>query len=227
MAGTLRLVFLALVSLISSGAMGSAAKEPLISREAVDLLVYFEVTSERVYQKRYLRPICPLCTRTASGPTIGIGYDLGHMPPHVITRDWVDHPQVQHLPRASGYKGQAAISVTQELQFIITPYDLAYVVFIHTSVEEYYRVALRAFGPEFNNLHPNARGALVSLVYNRGGNVNCSTASRREMCNIARHGVPNHDYEYIAAQIRSMKRLWSDQGLITRREREAVLVLKR
>lgn len=237
MVGTFRLVFLAFVSLISEG-VGSfepeqvqtepvQAQELLISREAIDLLIHFEVTSEAVYNRLYLRPICPLCTRTVSGVTIGIGYDLGHAPKHVIVQDWSSHPQVEHLPRAVGYRGVDAIPITRELQFIITPYDLAYNVFINTSVNEYYRVALRAFGPEFNNLHPNARGALVSLVYNRGGGTNCSTASRREMCNIARQGVPNHDYEYIAAQIRSMKRLWSDRGLQIRRDKEADLVLKR
>jgi hypothetical protein len=190
-------------------------------------LIYFEVSSESVYNKRYLRPICPLCASTVSGVTIGIGYDLGHAPKAAILQDWRSHPQVSELPRAVGYRGVDAIPVTRELQFIITPYDLAYNVFINTSVNEYYRVALRAFGPEFNNLHPNARGALVSLVYNRGGGTNCSTASRREMCNIAKTGVPNHDYAYIAAQIRSMKRLWSDRGLRVRRDMEADLVLKR
>lgn len=205
-----------------------AAPEPaLISPEALDLLIKFEVSSPQLYQQRYTRPICPLCSTTQSGVTIGIGYDLGQQPKPVIRSDWAEHPQVSLLPRASGVRGSQAISLTQELQSVVTPYDLAYDVFLDTSVVEYYRVAVRAFGSEFNNLHPNARGALVSVVYNRGGNTNCNTDSRREMCNIAKIGVPNHDYAYIAGEIRSMKRLWSDKGLRDRRDREAELVLKR
>lgn len=199
----------------------------LISPEALDLLIKFEVSSPQLYQQRYTRPICPLCTTTQSGVTIGIGYDLGQQPKPVIRSDWAEHPQVSLLPRASGVHGSRAISLTQELQSVVTPYELAYDVFADTSVVEYYRIALRAFGSEFNNLHPNARGALVSVVYNRGGNTNCNTDSRREMCNIARIGVPNHDYVYIAGEIRSMKRLWSDKGLRDRRDQEAELVLKR
>lgn len=213
-------VLLAVVSLTTKA-------EELISRQAVDLIVRFEVSSQAVYAARYSHPICPLCDRTQSGPTIGIGYDLGHQPVSVILLDWEDHPQVGLLPQASGVRGVKAIPLTRSMREVHTPYDLAYQVFIDTTINTYYRVALRSFGPEFNNLHPNARGALLSLVYNRGGNVNCNTLARKEMCNIAVHGVPNHDYIYIAAQIRAMKRLWSIKGLRDRRDLEADLVLKR
>lgn len=204
-----------------------APVEPLISAQAVDLLIYFEVSGEAVYRAKYQRPICPLCDSTQSGPTIGIGYDLGQKPASAIRADWIEHPQMEHLLRASGVKGKAAIPVTNTLSFVVTPYPLAYQVFEDTSIVEYYRVARRAFGPEFVNLHPNAKGALVSVVYNRGGSTSCTLASRAEMCKLANECVPSHNYECIADQIRSMKRLWTNKGLRDRRDMEADLVLRR
>ena len=73
-------------------------------------------------------------------------------------------------------------------------------------------------------LPPDAQAALLSIVYNRGASL--TGDSRREMKNIVPL-VSNKDLRGIAAEIRSMKRLWTTpatRGLITRREKEAVLV---
>ena len=203
----------------------SVFSEPLVSLLSIDMIIGFEIFSPARYERRYTRPVCPLCDTTMSGVTIGIGYDLGHQPASAIRQDWDIHPNVDELALAAGYKGRAAIPVTASMQHIVTPYPMAYDVFHRSTVKHYYRIALRSFGPEYNNLHPHVRGALLSLVINRGGNVNCRTRSREEMCNIARHGVPNHDYPYIASQIRAMKRLWNDRGLQRRRDKEADLVM--
>jgi GH24 family phage-related lysozyme (muramidase) len=74
-------------------------------------------------------------------------------------------------------------------------------------------------------LRPNACGAILSLVYNRG----TSTVgdSRREMKVLQKQCIPNTDYACIAEQIRSMTRLWrgtvNENGLTARREAEAIL----
>jgi GH24 family phage-related lysozyme (muramidase) len=73
-------------------------------------------------------------------------------------------------------------------------------------------------------LHPNAYGAIVSLVFNRGTSL--VGDKRLEMRNI-RVLVPKKDYSKIAQEFRSMKRLWKGKnlnGLIERREAEAKLV---
>jgi GH24 family phage-related lysozyme (muramidase) len=77
---------------------------------------------------------------------------------------------------------------------------------------------------KWQELHPNAQAALLSLVYNRGTSL--SGARKREMAAI-KDPVAQKKYAGITEQIRSMKRLWKDKGLdglLTRRDDEARLV---
>ena len=82
--------------------------------------------------------------------------------------------------------------------------------------------------PGVDALPEDARGALVSLVYNRGTSmVDNSPEDRRREMRAIRDAVARGDLAEIAAQLRSMKRLWEGQrlgGLIARREEEAQLV---
>ena len=62
----------------------------------------------------------------------------------------------------------------------------------------------------------------MSLVFNRG--MAMKGESRKEMLAI-KGLVPDKNYPAIAAQLRSMKRLWDKtSGLVGRREKEAKLV---
>ena len=61
---------------------------------------------------------------------------------------------------------------------------------------------------------------MLSLVYNRGTDL---TGDRRKEMKAIQPLVIAKDYNGIAAQFRFMKRLWNN-GLVGRREREAVLV---
>lgn len=200
-------------------------KEPLISPESRQMIIYFEVSSRERYERLYSRPICPLCLTTYSGVTIGIGWDLRHQPPFVTTSAWARHPNVSELPRAYNVGGQAAIDLTRQMQHIITPYELAEQVYDETMVVQYYRLASRTFGPNFVSLNPHARGCLVSVVINRGGSL-ANVDSRREMRNIAHIHMPNMNLDGIATEIRNMKRLWNDVGLKRRRDIEADMCLR-
>jgi GH24 family phage-related lysozyme (muramidase) len=77
-------------------------------------------------------------------------------------------------------------------------------------------------------LHPDAQGALVSLVFNRGAAMQGDR--RREMREVrdavASTTLPTEEkLRSIAASILSMKRLWPDTlGLRRRRDAEAKLV---
>jgi hypothetical protein len=96
-------------------------------------------------------------------------------------------------------------------------------VFFALTVPRYYRDTAAAF-PGLERLPADAQGALVSLVFNRGGKM--KGASRSEMRAI-RELVPLGDLRGIAAQLRAMKRLWVGKGLdglVKRREVEAKLV---
>jgi GH24 family phage-related lysozyme (muramidase) len=64
---------------------------------------------------------------------------------------------------------------------------------------------------------------MVSVVFNRG--VALKGASRIEMLNLRELIKAGKDYAKMAAQFRSMKRIWDKtSGLVARREREALLI---
>ena len=213
------------------------ADDRLISQEALDLIVYFEVSGEAYYEKYLSRPICPLCPQTASGVTIGIGYDLGHVSSKQYLAEWNAHPQRDYLLPAIGLTRQQAKDMAQDLQFVYTSYGLASEVFNETTVVNYYRIAARSFGTAFVDAPDNVRGALVSLVYNRGGAMGADTPflldvpkykrdSRWEMRVIRDVCLPHEDWACVARYIREMKRLWpvaTMKGLHLRRDAEADL----
>jgi len=87
--------FLGLAALLSNllsspvaCAQDSATPDPVheteccapLSPAGVELIIDFEAGGRDQYVRRYQRPICPVCTSTASGVTIGLGYDLRHHP---------------------------------------------------------------------------------------------------------------------------------------------------
>ena len=192
-------------------------------RAAAALIIRWEVSSPAYYRQRLELPIWP---GGASGVTWGIGYDGGHQTRAVIVDDWHDHGQVDRLGQTAGITGRSAQSALPRFRDIATPFDHASRVFEERSLVEYERRTERAFRNGFTELRPNACGALISLVYNRGAAM--TGDSRREMRNIRDNCVPKQDYACIAAEIRSMKRLWrgtvNENGLSARREAEAILV---
>lgn len=198
-----------------------AVVKNLVSPAAVDLLVRTEVGSQSMYTRKYERPIWP---GGASGVTLGIGYDLGHMSTDVISDDWRVHPQVTKLPIAAGITGTRAKALTLRMQEVRTTYPLAYEVFATKSLVKYYRITRRSF-PGFENLPANAQGALVSLVYNRGGAM--SGGRRVEMRYIRDVCIPQKSASCVAFQLRKMKSIWKgtdiEAGMNSRREQEAKL----
>ena len=191
-------------------------------RAAAALTLRWEVTSPAFFKKRLRYPIWP---GGASGVTWGIGFDGGHQTRAVIVDDWHDHGEAERLAGSAGITGQSARSVLPRFADIATEFDHASRVFEERSLVEYERRTERAFRDGFTDLRPNACGALISLVYNRGAAM--TGDSRREMRNIRDNCIPKQDYACIASEIRSMKRLWrgtvNENGLSARREAEAIL----
>lgn len=191
-------------------------------RAAAALTLRWEVTSPAFFKKRLRYPIWP---GGASGVTWGIGYDGGHQTRAVIVDDWLDHSGAERLGGSAGITGRAAQTALPRFGDIPTEFDHASRVFEERSLVEYERRTERAFRDGFTDLRPNACGALVSLVYNRGTAM--SGDSRREMRNLRDNCIPKQDYACIASEIRSMKRLWrgtvNENGLSARREAEAIL----
>lgn len=204
-----------------------ADEPPLVDPRAVDLIIRWEVGSPDLYTRKYQRPVCPACTSTASGPTIGIGYDLGHATAAAIDLDWAAHPQRPDLHLGLGVTGREAIAITASMQHVVTPYPLAREVFGNASLVKYWRLCRRAFGPEaWDAAPPQVQGALVSVCYNRGGSM--TGGARAEMREIRDIHLPARNWPGVADAIRRMERLWRGtpayNGLKARRDDEANLV---
>ncbi|MES2885312.1 MAG: hypothetical protein V4709_10935 [Pseudomonadota bacterium] len=167
-----------------------------------------------------------------SGITVGHGYDLGYCTKDQFLADWGERlpaPTVQRLLPVIGLTGIRAKNRAPLLSDLRIPKKAAAEVFTLRSVPRMVSDTLLAF-PGVDKLPADAAGALVSLVYNRGGSMKDKPGSdnRREMrairdeCAKAKPAL-----KAMAGQIRSMKRLWQGQGvdgLLRRREAEAVLL---
>lgn len=193
---------------------------PIVS-EAAALIVRWEVSSPQVYTRRYAGVVCP---GGASGPTIGIGSDLGQQTPDTIARDWAEHPDVARLQTASGVVGPGACKAWKTRNADIrTSYSLARDVFAQSTLPRYTAAAARAFHDGWSSLPQPAKDANVSMGYNRGlsmvGDRNREKREIRDDC------VPDADIHCNAAALRSMCRLWVDtpngKGLCARRNDEA------
>ena len=211
---------LALCALIPGPARADSCAVPLAD-EAIALIVEFEVSGQGAYTRRSQWPIWP---GAASGVTIGIGYDLGHQRAATIRQDWHAHAQRERLAGVAGITGQAARQVLATVADIVVPWDHAIDVFRGVSLVEYYRRARRAFGPaHFDAAPPLVRGALVSVVYNRGASM--TGPARVEMRAIRDRCLPAGDAHCVAEQLRDMTRLWRgssiEAGMERRRYAEA------
>jgi GH24 family phage-related lysozyme (muramidase) len=170
-----------------------------------------------------------------SGITIGHGYDLGFESEDRFVKDWtpqIGTATVNELKVAIDKTGAAAERLAQRFRGIHITKAQADAVFFASTLPEYEAETEKAF-PGVDSLPDAVRGALVSLVFNRGTSLD--GPRRREMLEIhnaiqrytGRTAGLATTLEAIAGQIRSMKRLWVGQGLdglLTRRDEEARLV---
>ncbi len=194
----------------------------IISKKAIDFIIGEEVSSATVYNKKYTGLVWP---GGDSGATIGIGYDLGYQSRQSIEQDWIKEVgafQVSILQMFAGVRGEkarVAMFGNKMAAKIDIPFQAAYNVFVKRSLPAYARRAQQVY-PGLNELTPDAAGAIVSLVYNRGTSLE---GSRRVEMKAMVPLVVDKDYAGIAEQLDSMKRLWNN-GLVQRREKEAAMV---
>ena len=195
----------------------------MISKKAIDLIIQHEVGGRAVYEKRYQKPIW---AGGDSGLTIGLGYDIGYVKEAQLFSDWqgLNLNFLNALKRFCGVKGEVVKTMMRgEVLNVIIPYNIAYEVFVKKSIPKYYALTKKIY-PQLDELNEDTRGALVSMVYNRGAKIDGD--SRKEMKAIV-DLVAKKDYEGIAEQIEQSKRLWEGKGLdglVIRREAEADLI---
>lgn len=169
----------------------------------------------------------------ASGITLGYGYDLGYE--KTFAEDWgglLTPAQIKVLRNALGKRGADAKRIARAFGGIKISRDGAMQVFMSKTLPKYEAQTFLAF-PGVEKLPPLAFGALVSLIFNRGGRMDGDRmrekrAIRDAIKAHARGQMPRVEcLRVIAQQLRSMKRLWVGKGLdglLTRREAEAKLV---
>lgn len=213
--------------------------EVKVSKKTIDFIFAEETGGMDWYNKCGAHPNWP---KGSSGITVGAGYDCGYKVPEQIRNDWnglISDQMIRLLQSIAGLKGQkAANALTQNLiKGVFIPYDVAKQQYIKKVIKSEVAVTVSAF-PDSEKLNPDTLGVLTSIVYNRGEGMkdrDPKAQDRREMREI-KALIPSKDYKGIAAQIRSMKRLWDGipdyagdkeqkmSGLVGRREREAVIV---
>jgi GH24 family phage-related lysozyme (muramidase) len=195
----------------------------MISKKAIELIIQHEIGGREVYTRKYQKPIW---AGGDSGLTIGIGYDLGYIKEKDLFSDWVglNLNFLNAMKRFCGVKGEVVKTMMRgEVLNVVIPYNMAYDVFVKKSLPKYYAMTKKIY-PQLDTLNEDTRGALVSMVYNRGAKLDGE--SRKEMKAIVEL-VAKQDYDGIAEQIERSKRLWEGRGLdglVIRRENEADLI---
>jgi len=195
----------------------------MISKRSIDLIIQHEVGGRDVYTKRYQKPIW---AGGESGLTFGIGWDAGYNTEKQLFSDWqgLNLNYLNALKRFCGIKGPVVKTMMRgEVLNVVIPYNMAYDVFVKKSLPKYYAMTKKIY-PQLDSLNEDTRGALVSMVYNRGAKLDGE--SRKEMKAIVEL-VAKQDYDGIAEQIEKSKRLWENRGLdglVIRRENEADLI---
>lgn len=195
----------------------------MISKKSIELIIQHEIGGREVYTRKYQKPIW---AGGESGLTFGIGWDAGYNTEKQLFSDWqgLNLNYLNALKRFCGIKGSVVKTMMRgEVLNVVIPYNMAYDVFVKKSIPKYYAMTKKIY-PQLDSLNEDTRGALVSMVYNRGAKLDGE--SRKEMKAIVEL-VAKQDYDGIAEQIERSKRLWENKGmdgLVIRRESEADLI---
>ena len=195
------------------------------SPKTLDLLLQYEVGGGKSYYEKYLSKFT--WPGGASGPTIAIGVDCAYYSETELSEifSFLPKDQLKQVQGASGKSGEKGKEYTKTLRAsgIVVDWDKALDIFQKLTWPKFTKLAEKTF-PGLLDLHPDAYGAIISLVFNRGTSLKGD--SRKEMVNI-KSLIPKKDYKRIAKEFRNMKRIWIGKnldGLIERRESEAKLI---
>ncbi len=209
-----------------------------ISQQSIELIISWEVAggdpsrSRSEYERRYHRPHWP--GNSASGLTIGIGYDLR------FARKWFEGDWRSRLERlaspSDAYTRLAAQlgrggsrGAERATSDISIPWEDAMAVFEIRRLPHYIEETKAAF-PGVEGLDADVRGALTSVIYNCGrGTGKPFQLLKKQAFEAIRAAVAARDVAGVAAGIRALKRYHDRDpsvaaGLKRRREAEALLV---
>ncbi|MFZ5766374.1 MAG: peptidoglycan-binding protein [Thermodesulfobacteriota bacterium] len=211
---------------------GQPEPYPLLDVDGVALIAREETGGLAYYQQVTRWPHYP---GSASGITIGIGYDLRFNSEDDLRVTWGPHlPQsaLHELIRDIGKRGSKARERELQRLGIEIPFVVAWQLFIDTTLPRFYTETARIY-PSLPHLSPLCRAALVSLVYNRGaGLIGPTRLEMRAIRDILVRAddpalAPSARLTVLAEveeQFVAMQRLWPlGSGLRKRRQAEANL----
>jgi peptidoglycan hydrolase-like protein with peptidoglycan-binding domain len=194
---------------------------PPLTAAGMTFIAREEVSDGATYRRKFQQPCLP---PSPSGITIGIGYDCRFVNRAQLVADWqgvLSTQAIALLEPALGVPGTRALC-DRAAPVTIALGD-AMRVFATRSLPKYFAEACRIY-PAVGDQTLNAaqRTALVSLVYNRGADLDGDR--RREMRTIQQL-LRNGRLADVPAQFESMTRLWRNvaEGLVKRRRAEAKL----
>jgi GH24 family phage-related lysozyme (muramidase) len=195
------------------------------SQKTLDLLLNYEVGGGQRYYEKYLSKFT--WPGGASGPTIAIGVDCAYYTPEELGDifSFLDKNQLSLVKEASNKTGERGKEYTKKLRNtdVTVDWERALNIFETLTWPKFTKLAEKTF-PGLCDLHPDAYGAIISLVFNRGTSL--KGEARKEMVNI-KNLIASKNYKQIAKEFRDMKRIWVGKGLdglLERRESEAKLV---
>lgn len=202
----------------------------MLNDKSLKLIFDFEVGGGENYYNKFLKN--PTWPGEQSGVTIGVGYDAGYVNKTEFTNDWKDLPKetFDRLYRVVGVKGYQAKELARRLKDITIPWELSLKVFMNKTVKKFYDLTQKTF-PNFDKLPEDAKGGLVSLVFNRGAALEGDR--RREMKAIRDIMARTQNFDektlsQIAEEVRKMKRIWIgggiEKGMVRRRDAEAKII---
>lgn len=198
----------------------SLPSTPVLPTPAMDLITNAEVgatqSDHSYYDKEYAKPTYG--GGDDSGVTIAIGVDLSTESSSVITTSWSPYfviDTVNRLAACTAITGNAAKSLVKDLRDISINWNTAIGEFNGYELPNYWALTRRTF-PGFDNLTLNAKGALISTVYNRGASL--SGSSRVDFRNIKKIlSTTPIDYQALAACYThmevTMQSSWQAQGI--------------
>jgi len=190
---------------------------PALGSPGVTFIARLEIGSPKLYRDKYRHPEWP---GEASGITIGIGYDLRFCTREQFEADWAGVPAAAVSRLAPAFRTAGNTALCSSLADLDFPLGLAMKVFINRTLPEFLGKT-RSIYPQVDRLSPARRTALVSLVYNRGTDLD---GDRRREMRAIRDRLAAGDFDSVATEIDAMERLWPPQsGLVKRRHDEARL----
>jgi hypothetical protein len=139
-----------------------------IPEQAITFIVDEEDGSPVYYAKHYEHFDWP---GGASGPTIGVGYDLGYVTVKEAIADWtgiVPADVVTAICRGVGLRGEAAeLFVRAHANIVTVTFEQGLAQFKQREVPKWL-ARCRAALPGFDKLPPLCQGVMLSVTYNRG-----------------------------------------------------------